>query len=85
MKHLVAVLAIVAVLCAGCYSIPAAIRTEIDFTDTVVDTALREMNKAASAEEMAVLGTKALLRLAPHTENLRLWAEGQGVDDGSGP
>ncbi len=85
MKRTVAVLAIVVVLCSGCFSIPAAIKTEIDFTDTVVDTALREMNKATSAEEMAVMGTRALLRLAPHTENLRLWAEGQEVDDGSGP
>lgn len=85
MKRLAAVLAVIAVLCAGCFSIPVAIRTEIDFADTVVDVALREMKEATSAEQVAETGSRALLRLAPHTENLRLWAEGQEVTDGSGP
>ncbi len=85
MKRLVAVLAIVAVLCTGCFGIPAAIRTEIDFVDTVVDTALRELKEATTAEQVAETSSRALLRLAPHTENLRQWAEGQEVSDDDGP
>jgi hypothetical protein len=85
MKRLAAVLAVLAIFCSGCFSIPSAIKTEIDFADTVVDTALRELKEATNAEQVAETSSRALLRLAPHTENLRLWAEGQGVDDDSGP
>ena len=85
MKRLVAVLVIIAIFCSGCFSIPAVVKTEIDFADTVVDTALRELQEATSTEQVAETSSRALLRLAPHTENLRLWAEGQEVRDGSGP
>jgi hypothetical protein len=85
MKRLVAVLAIVAVFCSGCFSIPGPIKTEIDFVDTVVDVALRELKDAENADDVAETSSRALLRLAPHTENLRQWAEGQEVDDDSGP
>ncbi len=85
MKRLAAVLFAILIVCSGCFSIPAAIRTEIDFADTVVDVALREMKEATNAEQVAETGSRALLRLAPHTETLRLWAEGQGVTDDGGP
>lgn len=64
---------------AGCYSVPAKIRTEIDFMDTVVDTALIELKKVKTVDQAAETSTRALLRLAPHTENLRLWVAGEGV------
>lgn len=85
MKRLAAVLTVIAIFCSGCFSIPMAVRTEIDFMDVVVDTALSEMKEATSPGQVAETGSRALLRLAPHTENLRLWAEGQEVDDASGP
>lgn len=85
MKRLLSVLAVLAIFCSGCFSIPSAVKTEIDFMDVVVDTALSELKAATSTEQVAETSSRALLRLAPHTENLRLWAEGREVDDASGP
>jgi len=78
MKRLAVVMAIVAVCFVGCCTIPAAVKTQIDFVDTVTDVALKELKDAENADQVAEISSRALLRLAPHTENLRQWAEGQG-------
>jgi hypothetical protein len=78
MKRLAAVVLFVSLFCTGCCAIPNAIKTELDFIDTIVDVALVELKTAENADDVAETSSRALLRLAPHTENLRQWAEGKG-------
>jgi hypothetical protein len=85
MKRLAVVALLVLLFCAGCHAIPNAIKVELDFIDTVVDVAIVELTAATNADDVAETSSRALLRLAPHTETLRIWAEGQEVRDDSGP
>jgi len=67
---------------------PAAIKTEIDFVDTVVQTGVSETEgfEEASDVDKGRMGEKAiraLRRLKPHTENLRRWIEREGPADDS--
>jgi hypothetical protein len=71
--------AVVAVGLAGC--IPAAIRTEIDFLDTVLATAVTETALIEDAEQRADKAVRALKRAAPHAANLKRWAEGEKPND----
>lgn len=66
---------ILAVGLAGC--IPAAIRTEIDFLDTVLSTAVTESALIDDAEKRADKAVRAIKRAAPHAANLKRWAEGK--------
>lgn len=71
----------VCVLLVGCASIPAEIKTEIDFVDTVVQTAVVELEAESDVAKKADKAERALKRLAPHTDNLRRFAEkGQSAD-----
>lgn len=59
----------------GCTSIPAEIKTEIDFVDTVVQTAVTELEAEDDVAKKAEKAERALKRLAPHTDNLRRFVE----------
>ncbi len=78
-----AVLCLVAlVMLAGCPTrIPAAVRTEIDFLDVVISTAVKETAEISDPSQRADKAVRALKRAAPHTDNLRRWAAGEGVAD----
>lgn len=70
----------------GC--VPARIKTEIDFVDTVVQVGAKETAgfEAASDEDKLLLGEKAvraIRRLKAHTENLKRWIERKGPADDS--
>lgn len=56
---------------------PLAIKTEIDFIDTVTQTAVKEIEASDDPAVRAEKGYRALKRLAPHTDNLKRWAEGE--------
>lgn len=79
-----AVLAVVALVLVGC--VPAAIRKEIDFVDTVVQIGVEETGEfftTNDTEEKLRLGQKAigaLRRLKPHSANLKRWVEGEEPD-----
>jgi hypothetical protein len=78
------ILAVVALFLTGC--VPAAIKQEIDFVDTVVQVGVKETEEfftTTDAEEKIRIGEKAigsLKRLQPHTENLKRWVEGEEPD-----
>jgi len=61
-------------VCAGC-GIPKAVATEIDFLDTVISVAVKEIASITDDKQRATIAVNALKRAAPHAENLRLWVE----------
>jgi hypothetical protein len=65
---------------AGCFGVPGAVKTEIDFVDTVTQIAIKEGAEIEDAENRAEKYERALKRIAPHTDNLRRWAEGEESD-----
>ena len=75
-------IAAICVASAGCCSTPSAIVDEIHFMDTVVRVGVKETEgfESANAEDAQALGLKAvnaLRRLAPHTDNLKRWSDGE--------
>lgn len=78
------VLAVVALVLTGC--VPAAIKSEIDFVDTVVQQGVEETGKfftTNDTEEKLKIAEKAvgaLRRLKPHSANLKRWVEGEEPD-----
>jgi hypothetical protein len=66
---------------AGC-SVPAAIRTEIDFLDVVISTAVTETAEISDPSQRADKAVRALKRAEPHAANLRRWAAGEEAVDG---
>jgi hypothetical protein len=79
-----AVLLVVAMFVGGCCrSLPASIKAEIGFLDTVVSTAVKETAEIQDAEQRAEKAVRALKRAAPHTDNLRRWVEGEEAADGN--
>ena len=82
MRSLCAVLA--ALFLFGC--VPSAVKTEIDFVDTVVQVGVMETkeffttNDAAEKIRLGQLAIGSLRRLQPHTKNLKCWVEGEEPD-----
>jgi len=78
------ILAVAALFLLGC--VPAAIKKEIDFMDTVVQIGVTETEKFDSTDdidEKIRFGQKAigaLRRLKPHSANLKRWVEGEEPD-----
>lgn len=67
---------------AGCPRVPAEIKTEISFLDTVISTAVKEAEELDDASQRADKAVRALKRAAPHADNLRRWASGEEAADG---
>lgn len=73
---------LVTMLVGGCSrSIPASIKTEIDFLHTVVSTAVDEVEAIEDDAERAEKAVRALKRAEPHTETLKDWVDGEDDDD----
>lgn len=66
--------ALLLLACVGC-GIPASIKAEIDFIDTVVSTAVKETEVIECDKQRSTIAVNALKRVAPHAENLRVWIE----------
>ena len=79
-----AILTVAALFLLGC--VPAAIKQEIDFVDTIVQVGVLETEAFSTSNDAAEkirLGEKAigsLRRLQPHSANLKRWIEGEEPD-----
>ena len=79
-----AILVVAALFLIGC--VPAAIKAEIDFVDTVIQVGVVETkgfdnsNDAAEKISFGQKAIKALRRLKSHSANLKRWVEGEEPD-----
>ena len=65
--------------CGG--NVPAKIKTEIDFLNTVISTGIREASQIDDPTQRADKAIRALKRAEPHSENLLRWAERRDSGD----
>ena len=70
---------VVAIGLTGCT--PAAIKSEIDFLDTVLSTAVKETAEIADDKQRADKAVRALNRAAPHAANLKRWIDKEQPDE----